>query len=313
MEEVGLSSEAHECFRDRASCVGDVSEASPARSVPSDACFSDAGDFEIEEDEDEEPRDQHQVDRTSQNCVVDLGEGDKNSLSSLGVNSCQQPFLENNNYAPLVIFEEELAEKDYDSERRRLVSLTCQQKRDVGGTYGFLNSSNKSENILNNLEGQEVQFEHVITTAIKHADFSCVAQVGVTHVAIKDFVVGSATGPQMNGLAPNGPILSCHHSNVLSSGLEGGTTDKELRSRLISKPLFEQGRDAVLQKDKSPSINLMEDKSDSPDGLEMETVIQTPLRLSLSERSRMSSPSSFSSFRSDLSPEMGIPVVQITA
>jgi hypothetical protein len=101
LEEVGLFSESHGYFRDRDSCVGDDTEASPARSVPSDACFSDAG---VEIGDDEELRDQHHVDGTPQNRLADLGEGDKNSLSSLGVNSCQQPFLENNKYAPFSKF-----------------------------------------------------------------------------------------------------------------------------------------------------------------------------------------------------------------
>jgi hypothetical protein len=53
----------------------------------------------------------------------------------------------------------------------------------------------------------------------------------------------------------------------------------------------------------------MDDLSDSPVGLEMEKILHTPLRLSLSERSRMSSPTSMSSFYSDLPPET--PPVQL--
>jgi hypothetical protein len=124
------------------------------------------------------------------------------------------------------------------------VSLNCQQKGDVGGTYGFHNSSSKSRNILNNLEGQEVQPEHV-TPATKCVDFHCVAQVEETRVAIKEGDGGLTIKPNLVGPLSNELIPTCQISKGSASSLEGVTSNKELRSRLISKPLLEHESDSI--------------------------------------------------------------------
>jgi hypothetical protein len=100
------------------------------------------------------------------------------------------------------------------------VSLNCQQKGDVGGTYGFHNST-------------------------KCVDFHCVAQVEETRVAIKAGDGGLTIKPNLVGPLSNELIPTCQISKGSASSLEGVTSNKELRSRLISKPLLEHESDSI--------------------------------------------------------------------
>ncbi|GAU35309.1 hypothetical protein TSUD_389340 [Trifolium subterraneum] len=118
--------------RVRDSCVGEGSEASEVRSycAPSEKGFSDAGNFE--NDHDEGPRFSQNEEGTDLQRLVDLEERDKSPLSSLGSLSCLQAFHDTNKFSPLYDVESE--ELEVDSERRRLVSVSCQNTRGEGGS-----------------------------------------------------------------------------------------------------------------------------------------------------------------------------------
>ncbi|GAU20803.1 hypothetical protein TSUD_85220 [Trifolium subterraneum] len=266
MEEMSLLPvpEASKICRDRDSCVGNDSEALSQRSIPSDDGFSDG---EFENGEEDEIQNLQHVERNSVNRWV--GAGDKSALS------CQQLFLETNKFAALAIFDEDTQEKEAESERRREVSVTCQNKRDGGATSSFLNCSKSTHN-LNNVECFEENIVHIIDAISEqpHGFASCVGHPLVTHVAGQEVFGGSAancTSPCTSGsvgLIPVGPLLQL--SNKASS-LEGGVTKKF--TRLVS-----------VQNEKGHMCD-------------------TPLHLTSIERSRMSSPSPFSSFLLDLPPE----------
>ncbi|GAU45310.1 hypothetical protein TSUD_300390 [Trifolium subterraneum] len=258
-------------------------------SEASEKGFSDAGNFE--NDHDEGPRFSQNEEGTDLQRLVDLEERDKSPLSSLGGLSCQQTFHDTNRFSPLYDVESE--ELEVDSERRRLVSVSCQNTRGEGVRMCSINSSNQKHNIRN--ENQFLRPTEHVSEDQDLCESAILPLDGSRHVALDTNNGIGDIGPTLIG-----PIPVANFNCDLVQGLEGGAIQQLVRLRLVD-PSIERGCGLELEFDS----NLILKDNCNAQTLYVEKGVDqhTPLRLPSSARSQRSSPSSFSTFLSDLPPE----------
>ncbi|GAU45151.1 hypothetical protein TSUD_253840 [Trifolium subterraneum] len=223
-------------------------------------------------------------------------ERDKSPLSNLGGLSCEQPFDEANRFSPLALLEAESEEIEAQSDRRREVTLSSHFNRGVGTQSTFQNSSN-SLHFLRDMENNIMSPKHVNCASSRKEhmakeDFLGV-QVGHTGAGCVDGGIGLASFKLVSPSSINSRLVYCK---------EGGAIQQLIKSKLIDPPLI-SGQIAISSLIKNTTDNLNDDLNDSAKRLVEGSGQHTPLRFPSCSHSRRSSPSSFSSFLSDLPPD----------